>query len=183
MPTPPAGKTLPWTATFDPVFGTNVILLGLVLVLALAAGVLGYVLARRTREANPQFPLMYAPPEGIGPAQAAYMVTEEVDSEQYVATLMYAAEKGAIDLNRADDAWTITDKNGADGWAGLDPVTSGVAHLLGGPGTSFTATPSDVEAGKRLKTEIGDFESGTASLGLRLGPDGDQRARRPRQAS
>ncbi len=161
MPTPPAGKTLPWTARFDPVFGSSLLLLGLVLMLSLAAGAFGFVLAKRAREANPQFPLMYAPPEGIGPAQAAYLVTETIDSEQYVATLMYAAEKGAIDLDRADDAWTITDKNGAEGWAGLDPVTSGVAHLLGGPGTSFTAAPSDVEAGKRLKTEISDFEDNT----------------------
>ena len=64
---------------------------------------------------DPQFPLIYAPPEGIGPAQAAYLVTEKVDDEQYVATLMYAAEKGAIDLDRADGAWTITDKQGAAG--------------------------------------------------------------------
>ena len=106
---------------------------------------------------------MYAPPEGIGPAQAAYLVSEQVDDEQYVATLMYAAEKGAIDLDRGDSAWTITDKQGAAGWAGLDPVTSGVAHLLGGPGTSFVASPTDVEAGKRLKTEMSTFESSTTS--------------------
>ena len=106
---------------------------------------------------------MYAPPEGIGPAQAAYLVTEEIDDEQYVATLMYAADKGAISLDHDNGAWTITDKNGAGGWAGLDPVTTGVAHLLGGPGTSFTATPSDVEAGKRLKTELDTFKSGTKS--------------------
>lgn len=158
MDTPPAGTTLPWTARFDPVLGTNVVLLGLVLLLAAAAGVLGHVLARRAAETDPQFPIMYAPPEGIGPAQAAYLVTEQVDDEQYVATLMYAAEKGAIDLERADDAWTIADKSGAAGWAGLDPVTSGVAHLLGGPGTSFTATPKNVEAGKRLKSEIESFK-------------------------
>ncbi|CAI9416995.1 DUF2207 domain-containing protein [Nocardioides sp. T2.26MG-1] len=161
MDTPPAGTTLPWTARYDPVLGTNVVLLGLVLLLAAAAGVLGHVLARRAAETDPQFPIMYAPPEGIGPAQAAYLVTEQVDDEQYVATLMYAAEKGAIDLERADDAWTITDKQGAPGWAGLDPVTSSVAHLLGGPGTSFVAAPKDVEAGKRLQTELESFKDGT----------------------
>jgi hypothetical protein len=173
MDTPAAGKTLPWTARFDPILGSNVVLLGIVLVLAAAAGAFGLVLARRAAESNPQFPLMYSPPEGIGPAQAAYLVTEQVDDEQYVATLMYAAEKGAIDLARADDAWTITDKQGAPGWAGLDPVTSGVAHLLGGPGTSFTAAPKDVEAGKRLKSEIESFEESTttwaATSGLMVG--------------
>ncbi|MEP9363603.1 DUF2207 domain-containing protein [Nocardioides sp. CN2-186] len=163
MPTPPPGDELPWTAKWDPVFGTNVFLLALVLLLSLGAAVLGYVLARRTWERAPQFPLMYTPPEGVGPAQAAYIVNEKVDDEQYVATLMYAAEHGAIDLANQDKTWTITDKNGAAGWAGLDPVTSGVAHLLGGPGTSFTASPKDVEAGKRLKSEIDSFESSTTS--------------------
>jgi hypothetical protein len=163
METPAAGGVLPWSAAFDPVLGSSLVVLVLVLLLSVAAAVAGYLLARSTRETEPGFPLMYAPPDGIGPAQAAYLVTEQVDDEQYVATLMYAAEKGAIDLDRGDSAWTITDKQGAAGWAGLDPVTSGVAHLLGGPGTSFVASPTDVEAGKRLKTEMSTFESTTAS--------------------
>ncbi|WP_243058948.1 DUF2207 domain-containing protein [Nocardioides sp. SR21] len=163
MSTPAPGKELPWRAELDPVLGTNVFLLGLVLVLSVGAGLLGFVLVRRTDESDPQFPLMYTPPEGIGPAQAAYLVTEEVDTQQYVATLMYAADKGAIDLDHDGAGWTITDKNGAQGWAGLDEVTSGVAHLLGGPGTSFAARPNDVEGGKRLKNEIASFESDTRS--------------------
>ena len=161
MATPPAGDALPWPPALDAALGPSVGALVAVLVLTVGAGLLGFFLVRRTRETDPQFPLMYAPPDGIGPAQAAYLVTEEIDDEQYVATLMYAAEKGAIDLNRTGEVWTITDKAGAAGWAGLDPVTSGVAHLLGGPGTSFLAAPGDVEAGKRLKTEIASFESGT----------------------
>lgn len=163
MPTPPAGNTLPWSAQWDPVLGTRIWLVVLVLLVSLAAGALGYRIARRTHETDPQFPLMYSPPEGIGPAQAAYLVTEDVSNEQYVATLMYAAEKGAIDLEQEGEAWTITDKNGAAGWAGLDQVTGSTAHLLGGPGTSFTARPGDVEGGKRLKSEIESFESGTRS--------------------
>lgn len=163
LPIPEPGDELPWTARYDRVLGTRVVALVAVLLLAVAAAVLGLVLARRTYEKTPQLPLMYAPPDGIGPAQAAYLVTEQVDDEQYVATLMYAADKGAIDLARNGEAWTITDKQGAAGWAGLDPVTSGVAHLLGGPGTSFTAAPKDVEAGKRLKSEIGSFEESTTT--------------------
>lgn len=159
--TPPAGDVLPWPKALDTAFGPSVLALVAVLVLAALAGVLGFWLVQRTREVDPQFPLMYAPPEGIGPAQAAYLVTEEIEDEQYVATLMYAAEKGAIDLDRTDEAWTISDKGGAEGWAGLDPVTTGVAHLLGGPGTTFVASPKDVEAGKRLKTEMGSFEENT----------------------
>ena len=169
MPTPPAGTTLPWSPRFDRVLSQSVSGLLVVLVLAVLAGLAGFVLTTRARERNPQFPVLYAPPEGIGPAQAAYLVTEDVDDEQYVATLMYAAEHGAIDLGRADDAWTITDKQGAAGGAGLDEVTSSVAHLLGGPGTSFTASPDDVSAGKRLKTEIASFEEHTKSWAKRGG--------------
>lgn len=163
MATPPAGGTLPWPRALDAVFGPSVAGLVAVLILSALAAAFGFYLAKRAAERDPQFPIMYAPPEGVGPAQAAYLVTEQVDDEQYVATLMYAAEKGAIDLDRGDSAWTIKDKNGAEGWAGLDPVTSGVAHLLGGPGTSFVAAPKDVEAGKRLKTEMASFEESTKS--------------------
>ena len=161
LPTPPAGTTLPWSPRFDLVFSGSIAALLGVLALGVLAGLLGHLLARRTRERDPGFPLMYAPPEGIGPAQAAYLVTEDVDDEKYVATLMYAAEKGAIDLSRSNETWTITDKNGSDGWRGLDPVTSGIAHLLSGPGSSFRASPKDVTAGKRLKGEIEDFEKST----------------------
>lgn len=159
--TPPAGKALPWSARLDRVLGTSLPLLILVVLLALAAGLAGAVISRRAWERQPGFPLMYAPPEGIGPAQATYLLRETIDKQTYVATLMYAADRGAIDLDKSALTWTITDKLGAEGWAGLDQVTSGVAHLLGGPGTSFTASPSDVEAGKRLKTEIASFEQST----------------------
>ncbi|MBA2954404.1 DUF2207 domain-containing protein [Nocardioides sp. MAH-18] len=161
MPTPPAGKTLPWAPELDQVLGTSIPLLAVILLLAAGAAGFGVVLARRSREADPQFPLMYAPPEGIGPAQAAYLVTEQVDEQQYVATLLYAAERGAITLDRTGEGWTITDNGGPEAWAGLDPVTSGIAHVLSGPGTSFTANADSVEDGKRMKAEIAAFESST----------------------
>lgn len=167
--TPPAGKTLPWSGRFDRVLGTNVVGLGIVLLLALGAAVVGAIAARRSYEKNPQFPLMYAPPEGIGPAQAKYVLTEDVDQETYVATLMYAAERGAIGLDKTADSWTITDKSGAHGWAGLDPVTTGIAHLLGGPGAAFVANPKDVEAGKRLKAEIDSFDTSVSTWGASSG--------------
>ncbi|WP_134738103.1 DUF2207 domain-containing protein [Nocardioides sp. 503] len=161
MDPPEAGLTLPWTSRWDRVLGRSPTALGVVALLAVGAALLGGLAARRSYEAVPQFPLMYAPPEGIGPAQATYILHETIDREAYVATLMYAAEKGAVDLDKTDDAWTITDKGGAAAWAELDPVTTKVAHLLGGPGSSFTASPDDVEAGKRLQTEIESFEKAT----------------------
>ena len=122
---------------------------------------------------------MYAPPEGIGPAQAAYLVTEQVDDEQYIATLMYAAEKGAIDLDRSDAA---LDHQGQErrrrAGPGLDPVTSGVAHLLGGPGTSFVAAPKDVEAGQAAQERDVHLRVEHEVLGVLLRADDQERARR-----
>jgi hypothetical protein len=140
-----------------------------VLVLALLAAVLGALMARTTYERNPQFPLMYGPPEGIGPAQGKYLLTESIDKEAYVATLMHAAQHGAVDLQRGQDSWTITDKGGPEGWRGLDQVTSGVAHLLSGPGTSFVAGKKDVKAGERLKTEVAAFETNTKNWAMTSG--------------
>ena len=51
------------------------------------------------REAAAASRVLYAPPDGIGPAQAKYIYSETVDRETYVATLMYAAEKEAVDLD------------------------------------------------------------------------------------
>lgn len=161
VPTPAAGNAVPWAPRWDRVLGGSALALGVVTLLALIAALVGSYFARRSYESNPQFPVLYAPPEGIGPAQATYILNESIDREAYVATLLYAAERGAIDLQKHQDAWTIADKQGAQGWAGLDPVTTSVAHLLGGPGTSFTASPNDVSAGQRLKTEIASFEAAT----------------------
>ncbi len=159
LPTPDQDKDVPWSARFDRTLSSSPILLGIVILGGLLAAGVGITAARSTYEKNPQFPVLYTPPEGVGPAQAKYILTESLDQEAYVATLMYAAERGAIDLAKNGDAWVISDKQGAQGWAGLDEATLGVAHLLGGPGTSFVAAPKDVSAGLRLKTEIADFDS------------------------
>ena len=160
MATPPAGNQVPWTGRWDRVLSQHLPLLVIVLLLALGALAFGSVLGAKSREKPPGFPVLYEPPAGIGPAQAKYIYSESVDRTTYVATLMYAAEKGAIDLTRGQhDSWTITDKAGPAGWAGLDPVTTDCAHILGGPGTSFTASKKDVSAGLRLKEELERFDS------------------------
>jgi uncharacterized membrane protein YgcG len=157
------GKSLPWSVRFDPVLGGSLVLLVLVVLLAFGALAWGSVIGARSREPKPAYPLMYAPPDGIGPAQGSYLLTETVDKEAFVASVLEAAEQDAVTLDRQGAAWTITDKGGAEAWAKLDEVTTQVARLLHGPGTSFVADPNDVEAGKRLKTRLSDFESSTKS--------------------
>ncbi len=151
------GSALPWGARFDPVLGDSLPALAVVLLLALAAAAWGALQAARTVEPKPSYPLQYAPPEGIGPAQATYVLTEKVEREAYVASIMHAAERGAVDLTRAGDWWTMTDRSGPSGWEKLDSGTVLVARLLGGPGGRFATSPTDVEGGKLLKSEVDAF--------------------------
>ena len=169
MDTPDPGHSVPWTGRWDRVLSSHLPLLVLVLLIAAGATLFGSVLGAKSREREPGFPVLYEPPAGIGPAQGKYIYSETVDRTTYVATLMYAAEKGAVDLTHSGSSWTITDKAGPQGWAGLDQVTTDSAHLLGGPGSSFTAGKKDVSAGLRLKSELARFESGVESWAKKSG--------------
>ena len=159
---PAEPTTLPWSGRWDRVLGRSLPVAGAIGAGTVAAAALGVLLAFLTYEREPRFPLQYTPPDGIGPAQASYILTEAHDRKQYVATLLHAAEHGAISLTPGQDSWTITDKAGPQGWAGLDPLTTSVAGLLSGPGTSFTAGKKDVSAGLKLKTAISTFDSAVA---------------------
>ncbi|WP_344304326.1 DUF2207 domain-containing protein [Nocardioides bigeumensis] len=163
MATPDPGDPRPWTPRFDPVFGPSVWLLPFVAGAVALFALVGWRAARSSYEPTPPFPLMYAPPEGLGPAQAAYIFTEVSDREDYVATMMYAAERGAVKLERNQGAWTVTDQQGPKGWARLDKITNRVARLLPGEGGTFVALPSDVSTGKVLQSELSSFESSTKS--------------------
>jgi len=169
IPTPPAGTSLPWSARWDPVLGDSVLGLVVVLVLAAISGVVGALVAHSAHERQPAYPLQYAPPDGVGPAEALYVVTETVDNRAFVASLLWAAQQGAIDLTREGDTWTITDKAGEAGWAKVDPVTAAVAPLLGGPGGTFQASRGDVTSGKALQSRIAQFEAETRTWGKENG--------------
>jgi hypothetical protein len=162
VPTPD-GNTLPWPSKLDPVFGRHPVLLGFVLALAALSGIGGMALSGSTHEKEPAFPLMYAPPDGVGPAEAAYILTEKVDDKAFVATLMYAAEKGAVELNQDGKAWTITGAGDGSGWSKVDGVTQLAGQSLGvvTPGSSFTASPKSVSAGQELKKVIASFKGNT----------------------
>ena len=127
------------------------------------AGAFGAWQAGKVREKTPPYPLQYGPPDGIGPAQGAYIMTERTEKKDFVASIMEAAAKGSLDLDRSGDSWTVTDTQGPQGWAGLDSVTQRVARLTGGPGLAFTASPGSVSSGEKLKTELAGFESATRS--------------------
>lgn len=167
--TPPPGDQLPWDATWVPVLGDSAAVLVVVLVLAGLAGAAGVAVSRGAFEREPAYPLQYAPPPEIGPAGAVYVAHERVDHEAFVGSLLWAAEKGAVDLRREEDGWTIADRAGEQGWANVDPVTARLARLLGGPGGSFTARRKDVTAGRELQSEISGFEHATRTWGAQNG--------------
>ncbi len=154
----PERDRLPWPQRFDPVLGSSVLALVVLLGLALFSGLMGLLLARQSREPSPAYPLMYAPPDGIGPAQAKYLFTERIGREAFVASIMQTAEKGATTLDRSA-GWTISDTGQAAAWQQLDPVSAYAAQVLGVPGGSFTAD-SSVSAGKKLKSALSSFDDG-----------------------
>ncbi len=160
MPTPDRPHRA-WPIRFDPVFGTSLIGLVALLMLAGVGAVLGLRLGVTSREPKPQFPLMYAPPDGIGPAQGKYLFTERVGREAFVASLMQTAEKGATTLDHTSD-WTISDTGQAAAWQSLDPVSGFAAQSLGVTGGRFTVGTSPA-AGKVLKDALSSFDEATRS--------------------
>jgi len=73
---------------------------------------------------------MYAPPPGIGPAQAVYIMDEKVGRDQLVATVLYGAQQGAISLVvGSSDQWRMHTEN-PRAWDGLDTVTKAVGTAL-----------------------------------------------------
>jgi len=138
----------------------------LIVLSALAAAAVGARAARRAHEPPPGFPLQYAPPPGIGPAQAAYLLEERVGREQFVATVLHAAEQGVVSIDRQDRDWSLR-LAGAKSWRDVDPVTAGLSTLIGQGERGFTASPQDVQAGKRLQKQLDSFESRTSEWALK----------------
>ena len=158
-PVPPLkGEEYAWGPQYDPVLAPVPVVI-LVVLAALGALAAGVGLSYRVFERTPSFPLQYAPPPGLGPAQAAYVLDERVGREQFVATVLHAAEQGAVDVQRSASGWTLQDRGG---WDRVDQVSAGLAALTGGSGT-FTATTGGVEAGRRLKEQLSQFEDDTAA--------------------
>ncbi|HEX4189749.1 MAG TPA: DUF2207 domain-containing protein, partial [Marmoricola sp.] len=159
----PAADTRPWSSTIDAMLGSSVVGLIVVLVLAGLAALAGAALSISAREKTPGLPLMYAPPEGIGPAEAAYILNETVDNKTFVATLMHAAENKAVDLELTSDGWTVTGAADTTTWTKIDGVTQLTLQSLGinAPGASFTATSKSVSAGQELKAALSSFNTNT----------------------
>ena len=132
-PVPPIqGEEYAWGPQYDPVLAPVPVVV-LVVLAALGALAAGVALSYRVFERTPSFPLQYAPPPGIGPAQATYVLDERVGREQFVATVLHAAEQGAIDVRRSESGWTIQDRARGTGSTRCPP---GSRRSRAGPGCS-----------------------------------------------
>ena len=169
IPTPPSGNAVAWPARFDPALGSSVVVLGIVGLAAAAAAAAGLSAARTSIEVTPPYPLMYGPPEGIGPAQASFILHENPREEAYIGTIMHAAEQRAIDLQRTDDGWTMVKRDDPDAWSSLDPISQGISQLLDRSGGQFSAVNDNVTSGEQLKAEIARFDSATRSWAVGSG--------------
>jgi hypothetical protein len=158
----PGQLTVPWSVRFDPVFGRSELGVLLWLLLAVLAAVAGLMLARTAFEPPPSYPLMYAPPDGIGPAQGAYLLTERITDDMYAATMLELGQKGLAQIDRTGGGWKI--EGTAGDWGTVDTVTQQSAAALGiREGSSFEARSGDVSGGKMIQTARSGFDGAVKS--------------------
>ena len=158
VPTPATEKLL-WPNTWDRILGQSMTDMALILSLAVAFALGGFLWYRTTVESSPGFPLQYAPPEGLGPVQTEYIRTEAVPKNALTATLFYLAERKMISLQQVNDEhWRVRGLAKATDWGRVDPVSRKVGSALrvNKPGDEFEAKKT-VKSGERLnkaKTDI-----------------------------
>ncbi len=124
-------------------------------VLAVLAGGLWFA----TRERQPGFPVLFEPPEGIGPAVGVRVLQEEDAADDLQATLFDLGARGAVELRSTGDGWMVE--------LVADPATlaipeDGRAVLTGlgldqmGDGFAVTKT---VSSGSRISTTLSSLRS------------------------
>ena len=139
---------LPWSLRWSKVLGTDLPYAALVAALVLYAGWWGHRLARRTHEDPVEALAQHAPPAGLGPHQALYVSTEKLPRRALTASLLLAAEKGAVTLSEEGKDWTVTGTGSA---VGLDPVTARILRHLGvHEGGQFVVRHKDASTGATL---------------------------------
>ena len=142
----PEQTTTPWPWQLDPVLGRSAPEASRVVVLAILAGALGFALVLLTRERRPGLPVLYEPPEGLGPVQTIFMAEETPGEHDLAATVFHLAQQGLLDITSKPRSWTAvaTDRLTPEAFAAADPVSQAVLTglSLSIPGSEFTASNS-----------------------------------------
>lgn len=152
----PSAETLPWPIAYTPVFGSSLPLAIIVALLTIAGAVGGGWWVWSSREPKPGFPVMYAPPDDLGPAQVVYITKEDTGEHALQASLLRAADLNLVKLFRGgkkDKVWTVQGITYPQYWEAADPVTQAVGQSLGltAYGAAITADKSK-DAGLRFKS-------------------------------
>jgi uncharacterized membrane protein YgcG len=141
---------LPWSQSWDPVMGTDTGHLGVLIGLVLAGMIpAGYVLVR-TWDPLPRADARATPPSGVGPAQAAYLVSKAARPRQLAASILYAASRGALDIRSTQNGWKVSVDNPRTPWKDLDEVSTVVRELGGVAIGAKKSTAAAKSAGRRL---------------------------------
>lgn len=169
----PSDAELAWSPRAARIVGTEPLYVAVVAAGVVYAGWLGRRLASRTFEEPVGEQARYEPPVGVGPHQALYLAGEGVPDEAFVASLLLAAERGAVRLERAvDESWTVVP---VDGTVDLDVVTCGVLVKLGvldgsgAAGQALTVHPDDAETGRLLQQVRSDAVKETRAWAVETG--------------
>lgn len=145
-PPPPAQPTTPWPWQLDRMLGRSAGQVLLIVLAALGAVALGLAWVLATRERKPGLPVLYEPPDGLGPVQTMYLAEETPGDHDIAASLFQLAEDGMITISTRSRSWTAaaTDRVTADALASMDPVGRAVlAGLrLDTAGAEFKASQS-----------------------------------------
>ena len=163
----PSVATKPWPSHLDPLFGKSVPVAFVVGLLALASGLAGLWLVRARSEKEPPFPLSYAPPEGISPGQAAYLLEEVLPTRAFIGSLLYAAERGAITMTQDGEKLVISTVGDGSAWDQLDVPTQGIAAMLSlkKEGATFTLDPKSAVASGKMQDAIRAFRGRVENWG------------------
>ena len=116
----------------------------------IAAGV-ALLLWRETREKTPGLPVLFEPPEGVGPALGVRVLNEERSSDDLQATLFDLGERGIVKLSGSEDQWIIDLLAPTAGASLSEGEGFMLMHLgLADVGDRFTVS-HEVDAGERVQ--------------------------------
>ena len=156
----PDRETRLWPLSLDPVFGSRIWLVPVVLLLAVAGFLLGLRRTLASREEEPGYPVSYVPPEGLGPVQTYYVMHERVPPNALTATLMHQAQQGLTTLTEhAPRNWTITGIAERDAWERTDPITRHVGATMGMLDKGTFNADGSVGAGSKLNSVISGIDT------------------------
>lgn len=127
---PAAEQELAWSQIWDPVMGTDLSLAAVLLALTVGLAIPAVYVLVRTWDPLPRAQQRAMPPDGVGPAQAAYLLSKRVKPTLLAASVLYAASRGLLTIRSTQNGWRVAIQD--DGpWDATDPVT-GSTRTLGG---------------------------------------------------